>query len=253
MRLSPKSACRALVLPSGVCQTVGLSILGRFSSQLLALMVIYPSCAISRRASSASGGSQREAIDDPLYSAHSQRNSCRGQFLRGSVDFAAERYNAAIGRHAYPASVDAEVSPVERILDVFLDVGISHDLLHTDEPSRTWWATAVPAARPQMSGVLDGAFALTGDFFREEEEYRAPAWCHIGATTTCADACAVHRVRPGSRCGAGAPLDSGRRMVNSAPRPFPSLFATTDPPCASTRLRTIARPRPNPPADRSIS
>ena len=40
-------------------------------------------------------------------------------------------------------------------------------------------------------------------------------------------------------------------MANSEPAPRPPLVADTLPPCSSTRLRTIARPRPRPPRDRS--
>ena len=47
--------------------------------------------------------------------------------------------------------------------------------------------------------------------------------------------------------GAAAPA-SGRRTVNSLPRPGPSLWASTVPPCSSTRLLTSVRPRPRPPS-----
>ena len=39
--------------------------------------------------------------------------------------------------------------------------------------------------------------------------------------------------------------------MNSLPVPGPSLRAETDPPCSSTRLRTIVRPMPRPPCERS--
>ena len=46
------------------------------------------------------------------------------------------------------------------------------------------------------------------------------------------------------------PAASGRkRQVNVVPFPI-SLVALTVPPCASTRVRTIARPRPEPPPAR---
>ena len=59
-------------------------------------------------------------------------------------------------------------------------------------------------------------------------------------------------VRRGSS-GSPASAASGRRIANVAPRPLPSLCASTVPPCASTRLFTMARPSPSPPSERSIS
>ena len=44
---------------------------------------------------------------------------------------------------------------------------------------------------------------------------------------------------------------SGSRTMNSLPFPGPSLRADTEPPWRSTRLRTIVRPMPSPPCDRS--
>ncbi len=44
----------------------------------------------------------------------------------------------------------------------------------------------------------------------------------------------------------------GRRTVNVEPRPRPGLSAVTLPPCSSTSRRTIARPMPRPPCERSI-
>src|SRR4051794_3939015 len=44
---------------------------------------------------------------------------------------------------------------------------------------------------------------------------------------------------------------AGRSIAKVAPRPAPSLNADTDPPCVSARRRTIARPRPAPPVERS--
>ena len=39
--------------------------------------------------------------------------------------------------------------------------------------------------------------------------------------------------------------------MNSLPRPGPSLRASTEPPCSSTRLRTRLNPSPRPPSERS--
>ena len=55
---------------------------------------------------------------------------------------------------------------------------------------------------------------------------------------------------PDSRAGRAA---NGSRMLNRAPRFLPSLCASTLPPCARIRLFTMARPRPSPPSERSIS
>ncbi len=42
-------------------------------------------------------------------------------------------------------------------------------------------------------------------------------------------------------------MSTGRRTVNSLPRPAPSLRASTLPPCISTNRRTRVSPIPNPP------
>lgn len=68
-------------------------------------------------------------VDDCVDSAYAQRNSLRGQFLRGSVDDAAERDDALIDRDGYPASIDAGFRPIERILDEFLLLIVTRDLL----------------------------------------------------------------------------------------------------------------------------
>ncbi len=43
----------------------------------------------------------------------------------------------------------------------------------------------------------------------------------------------------------------GNSTTNSLPRPSPGLEAVTVPPCSATRLRTMARPSPKPPCERS--
>ena len=56
---------------------------------------------------------------------------------------------------------------------------------------------------------------------------------------------------PHDEVSAARSATAGRRTTNSLPFPGPSLRADTEPPCSSTRLRTIVRPRPSPPCDRS--
>ncbi len=64
-----------------------------------------------------------------------------------------------------------------------------------------------------------------------------------------------HSGEPGGvaeqRHGSGGPECKGSQTVKSAPRPGPSLWASTLPPCSSTNALTRARPRPSPPALRS--
>ena len=60
--------------------------------------------------------------------------------------------------------------------------------------------------------------------------------------------------RPSARTVAAIRRQSfrvGSRTTNSLPRPGPSLNASTDPPCISTRRLTSVKPMPSPPWDRS--
>ncbi len=54
--------------------------------------------------------------------------------------------------------------------------------------------------------------------------------------------------RPGTSAGSAI----GSRIRNVAPRPSPSLAASTLPPCRSTMCLAMARPRPRPPCERVI-
>ena len=81
----------------------------------------------------------------------------------------------------------------------------------------------------------------TGD--SDERKFDAPEALSLVSRTVTRDVPAVSRLR-GVRLA-----NSGKKILIVAPEPR-TLSALTDPPCASTRCLTIARPNPVPPASR---
>jgi hypothetical protein len=73
----------------------------------------------------------------------------------------------------------------------------------------------------------------------------------MSSTTGTRSRAGAHPGRAGTSDTAAGSGWSGSRATNSAPRPGPSLRASTVPPCSSTRLFTTASPSPNPPLLRS--
>ena len=81
----------------------------------------------------------------------------------------------------------------------------------------------------------------------------------LSAASTLSSATRMRRGADAATAGSGGcsaagctDCGSGRCTTNSLPRPGPSLYASTLPPCIATMPRTSARPMPRPPSERSI-
>jgi hypothetical protein len=197
-----------------------------------------------------------ESAQSPGLPAMSRRPGCRLDGSRPSYLGS----DQPLIRNAYPAMPQDRHCPsgrgvqCHRPITGYPDIAVGKFEQQAARPQ--------PTARPRIGGLRGacrersrGAIPPSMGFASLYPSYdECPFECRMELAATriqrgdsCRDGLAYGTAASEIAASAEAAAASGRYTTNSLPRPDPSLWTSTRPPCSSTRRRTRASPIPSPP------